>query len=123
MAYDMNPGMKAVATGSASAVVEDNVRESGAGRWTVIRIPTLSFYEYCEIVGITRNIDCEDVFKLNTLSQQEQTRFIMGLSDLQVHLMKYLQMGGFPELAKSDDIPYAQKILREDVMVIKVGSR
>lgn len=40
----------------------------------------------------------------------------MGLSDLQVHLMRYLQMGGFPELAKSDDIPYAQKILREDVM-------
>lgn len=116
MAYDMNPGMKAVATGSASAVVEDNVRESGAGRWTVIRIPTLSFYEYCEIVGITRNIDCEDVFKLHTLSQQEQTRIIMGLSDLQVHLMRYLQMGGFPELAKSDDIPYAQKILREDVM-------
>jgi predicted AAA+ superfamily ATPase len=30
--------------------------------------------------------------------------------------MRYLQMGGFPELAKSDDIPYAQKILREDVM-------
>ena len=37
MAYDMNPLMHAVATGSASAIVEDNVRESGAGRWTVIK--------------------------------------------------------------------------------------
>lgn len=116
MAYDMNPCMKAVATGSASAIVEDNVRESGAGRWTVIRIPTLSFYEYCEIKGLTKNIEIDDVFKMHTLSQQEQTRIIMGLSDLQIHLMRYLQMGGFPELAKSDDIPYAQKLLREDVM-------
>ena len=116
MAYDLNPGMKAVATGSASAVVEDNVRESGAGRWTVIRIPTLSFYEYCEIKGLSKNIAVDDVFKMHTLSQQEQTRIIMGLSDLQIHLMRYLQMGGFPELAKSDDIPYAQKLLREDVM-------
>lgn len=116
MAYDMNPGMKAVATGSASAVVEDNVRESGAGRWTVIRIPTLSFYEYCEIKGIKKNIEIEDVFKIHTLSKQQQTSIIMGLSDLQIHLMRYLQMGGFPELTTSEDIPYAQKLLREDVM-------
>lgn len=116
MAYDMNPQMRAVATGSASAAVEDGVRESGAGRWTVIRIPTLSFYEYCQIKGLDFNADCEDVFKIHTLSQQEQTRAIMGLSDLQVHLMRYLQLGGFPELVKTEDVAYAQALIREDVM-------
>ena len=116
MAYDMNPEMRAVATGSASAAVEEGVRESGAGRWTVIRIPTLSFYEYCQIKGIDIKVECEDVFKLHTLSQQEQTRIIMGISDLQIHLMRYLQLGGFPELVKTEDIVYAQSLIREDVM-------
>lgn len=116
MAYDMNPQMRAVATGSASAAVEDGVRESGAGRWTVIRIPTLSFYEYCQIKGLNMNADCEDVFKIHTLSQQDQTRIIMGLTDLQVHLMRYLQLGGFPELVKTEDVTYAQALIREDVM-------
>lgn len=116
MAYDMNPEMRAIATGSASAAVEEGVRESGAGRWTVIRIPTLSFYEYCQIKGVEMNAECEAVFKIHMLSQQEQTRLIMGLSDLQVHLMRYLQLGGFPELVKTEDTVYAQSLIREDVM-------
>lgn len=116
MAYDMNPEMRAVATGSASAVVEDNVRESGAGRWTVIKIPTLSFYEYCEIKGIEKNISCDNVFGLHLLTRQEQSQIIMGLSDLQIHLMRYLQLGGFPELVKTEDVSYAQTLIREDVM-------
>lgn len=116
IAYDMNPMMRAVATGSASAAVEGNVRESGAGRWTVIKIPTLSFYEYCAIKGIAKDIEIEDVFKIHELSKQEQTRIILGLKDLQVHLMRYLQMGGFPELVSTEDTVYAQRLLREDVM-------
>lgn len=116
MAYDMNPEMRAVATGSASAAVESDVRESGAGRWTVIKIPTLSFYEYCEIKGIQKNASCENVFGLHLLSRQEQTQLIMGLSDLQIHLMRYLQLGGFPELVKTEDTAYAQTLIREAVM-------
>lgn len=116
MAYDMNPLMHVVATGSASAVVEDNVRESGAGRWTIIKIPPLSFYEYCEIKGVSKKIEDIDVFKIHELTKQEQTRIILALKDLQVHLMRYLQMGGFPELVNTEDLAYAQKLLREDVM-------
>ena len=116
MAYDMNPEMRAVATGSASAAVEDGIRESGAGRWTVIKVPTLSFYEYCQIKGLDINISCEDVFQIHTLPKQEQTRIIMGLSDLQIHLMRYLQLGGFPELVNTEDVTYAQALIREDVM-------
>ena len=116
MAYDLHPAMRAVATGSASAAVEAGFRESGAGRWTVINIPTLSFYEYCKIKGLGADSDCEDVFKLHTLSRQEQTRIIMGLHDLQVPLMHYLTLGGFPELVNTQDTAYAQALIREAVM-------
>lgn len=116
MLYDLNPDMRSIATGSASSIVESDVRESGAGRWTVIKVPTLSFYEYCEIKGINKNVDIENVFSIHELPKQEQTRLIMALSDLQIHMMKYLQVGGFPELVNSEDIPYAQKLIREDVM-------
>lgn len=114
--YDLNPRMKAVTTGSASAVVEKDVSESGAGRWTVIKVPTLSFYEYCEIKGVHKNLQKVDVFKMHEFSQQEQTQIIMSLSDLNVHLMRYLQIGGFPELVNTEDVAYAQRLLREDVM-------
>ena len=116
MAYDMNPEMKAIATGSASSAVELGVRESGAGRWTKINIPTLTFYEYCKIKGIAPDISCDDVFKLHTLPLTEQTRIITGLSSLQVPLMHYLKSGGFPELVNTEDVEYAQSLIREDVM-------
>ena len=116
MLYDLNPEMRAVATGSASSVVESDVRESGAGRWTVIKVPTLSFYEYCKIKGIDKSVEIDNVFSLHTLSKQDQTAMIMSLSDLQIYMMKYLQTGGFPELVNTEDISYAQKLIREDVM-------
>ena len=116
MLYDLNPMVHAVATGSASSMVEGAVRESGAGRWTVIKIPTLSFYEYCAIKGIVKNIPKINVFKIHELSKQEQTQIILSLSDLQIQLVKYLQMGGFPELVNAEDVLYAQKLLREDVV-------
>lgn len=107
MAYDMNPDMRSVATGSASAAIEDDVRESGAGRWTVIKVTTLSFYEYCALKGISKAQSVDDVFRIHTLSKQQQTQLMMGLSDLQIHLMRYMQIGGFPELVKTEDVPYA----------------
>jgi len=116
MLYDLNPTMRSVATGSASAAVEKGIRESGAGRWTVIKVPTLSFYEFCEIKGIKKNIPDVDVFSMHKMTSQEQTRIIIGLSDLQVHLMRYLQLGGFPELVNANDLTYAQRLLREDVL-------
>ncbi|KRF39113.1 ATP-binding protein [Paenibacillus sp. Soil787] len=47
--YDSQPSYKIMATGSASPVLAAKATESGVGRWTLIRIPTLSFYEYIEI--------------------------------------------------------------------------
>ena len=38
------------------------------------------------------------------------------MSFLQPHFIRYLQVGGFPELALSSDDVYAQRILREDIV-------
>ena len=52
--YDMQPDTNVVATGSASPALMKGNQESGAGRWSVIQVPTMSFYEYCEILDLDR---------------------------------------------------------------------
>jgi predicted AAA+ superfamily ATPase len=107
-----------MATGSASPVLSDKMVESGLGRWTIIHVPTLSFYEYCQLLKIEvpelpANIKPTQIY---LRSLQEQTEIFHKLSILQVHFIRYLQVGGFPELALSSDDLYAQRILREDIV-------
>ncbi len=116
--YDNQPDTRVVATGSASPALMKGSRESGAGRWTVIQVPTLSFYEYCELVGVERP-DIPDGLKITALlskSQIERTQIMLQLSKVQNHFMRYLQVGGFPELALADNDLMAQQIMREDVV-------
>ncbi|MBQ1453969.1 MAG: ATP-binding protein, partial [Ruminococcus sp.] len=116
--YDMNPETKIVATGSASPALMKGNAESGAGRWTVINVPTMSFYEYCELIGVPKPNLPED-FQVSTfaqLSRPEQTQIMLQLSDVQKHFNRYLQVGGFPELALSDNDMMAQQIMSEDVV-------
>ncbi|MGL4521008.1 MAG: DUF4143 domain-containing protein [Bacilli bacterium] len=44
------------------------------------------------------------------------TAIMIALQPLQKHFHQYLLIGGFPEVAKTNDIPFAQKIIREDVV-------
>ena len=116
--YDTQPDTRVVATGSASPALTKGSRESGAGRWTVIQVPTMSFYEYCELLNIDRPDIPEDL-KITSLinkSQIERTQIMMQLSKVQNHFMRYLQVGGFPELALADNDIMAQQIMREDVV-------
>ena len=116
--YDMQPDTKVVATGSASPALIKGNQESGTGRWTVIQVPTMSFYEYCELIG-TDKPELPDEFrvtKLGKMSQQERTAVMIQLSKVQNHFMRYLQVGGFPELALADSDLMAQQIMREDVV-------
>ncbi|HZK61385.1 MAG TPA: AAA family ATPase, partial [Anaerovoracaceae bacterium] len=50
--YDSRPNLRLVATGSASPTLEKGSADSGVGRWSVLKIPTLSFYEYCDLLEI-----------------------------------------------------------------------
>ncbi len=116
--YDIQPETQIVATGSASPALIKGSTESGAGRWSVISVPTLSFYEYCELIGIPAP-NFEKNLKISSflsLSRVEQTEIILKLSDIQKHFTRYLQVGGFPELALSNDDIMAQQIMREDVV-------
>lgn len=116
--YDMQLDTKVVATGSASPALIKGNQESGAGRWSVIPVPTMSFYEYCELLDLERP-ELPSDFKptqMLSMTQQERTQIMLQLSKVQNHFTRYLQVGGFPELAKADNDIMAQQIMREDVV-------
>jgi predicted AAA+ superfamily ATPase len=107
-----------VATGSASPVLRQKASESGAGRWTVIQVPTLSFFEYCEMLDLERPDLPDDLKPTNIFRQdnRETTILMNRMSVLQKHFHRYLTVGGFPELALAKDDFFAQSIMREDVV-------
>ncbi len=116
--YDMQPETHVVATGSASPALIRGNQESGAGRTTVIQVPTLSFYEYCELLS-TQKPELEKNLKVTSflnMTHDERIKIMLKLSDVQRHFIRYLQVGGFPELALADNDLLAQQIMREDVV-------
>ena len=115
--YDTQPETQMVATGSASPALIKGSTESGAGRWSVIQVPTLSFYEYCGLLDIDlpRLPERLKITPMLRMTQQQRTDIVMQLSKVQNHFTRYLQIGGFPELALADNDIMAQQIMREDV--------
>lgn len=116
--YDTQPLTKIIATGSASPVLAKKATESGVGRWTIVQIPTLSFYEYCELLDVERPELPRDIRPtgLIHLDKKDWNELFARLSVLQKHFNRYMQVGGFPELALSKDDYLAQAIMREDVV-------
>ena len=116
--YDMQPETNVVATGSASPALMKGNQESGAGRWSVIQVPTMSFYEYCDLLNLDKPNLPENLKATQMLhmTQQERTQIMLQLSKVQKHFHRYLQVGGFPELALADNDLFAQQIMREDVV-------
>jgi len=116
--YDLRPECNVIATGSASPALVKGNQESGAGRWSLIQVPTLSFYEYCKLTGVEHGVistdfHFEDLLQMN---QSERQEILLKLSGLQVHLNRYLLVGGFPELAIAENDTWAQQLMREDVV-------
>ena len=116
--YDTQPETKCVATGSASPALVRGSAESGAGRWSVIQVPTLSFFEYCSLinVGIPELGSAVRPSAFAHMTRQERTRVMMSLAPVQNHFSRYLRVGGFPELALASDELLAQQVMREDVV-------
>lgn len=115
--YDTRPGLQLVATGSASPHIEKGARDSGVGRWRVLRMPTLSFREYCDIMKLPTLVERE--VNLETVLRMEPAGFtalLRRFSGLEPHWRRYLSLGGFPELLKTDVVSRAQSVLREDVV-------
>lgn len=116
--YDQHPSYKIMATGSASPILSTKMSESGVGRWTQIKIPTLSFYEYIDLIEVNKPILPRNIkpTQLGNISEQDLSSIMISLQPLQKHFHQYLLIGGFPEVAKTRDISFAQKIIREDVV-------
>jgi len=116
---DPRRDMTIVATGSASPVIEKGASDSGAGRWNVLKVPTLSFYEYCKLLELQNLPEIPAglrLTQLTELSKGELAGLMDNFSPIQQHFNRYLTIGGFPELVLSDDDTYAQRMLREDVV-------
>ncbi len=116
--YDLQPDTKCVATGSASPALIRGSEESGAGRWSIIQVPTLSFFEYCSLIGAETPTLGPEVrpTAFARMTKQERTQIMMKLTPLQNHFNRYLTVGGFPELALASNDLMAQQIMREDVV-------
>lgn len=116
--YDSRKDIRITATGSASPILEKNSTDSGTGRWNILKIPTMSFYEYCQLLQIESPI-LQEGLKLTELvecSKSELGDLMEQFVSLESHFNRYLIIGGFPELVLSDDDAYAQRMLREDVV-------
>lgn len=116
--YDSRKDIRLIATGSASPILERGAADSGTGRWSVLKIPTMSFYEYCRLLGLDLPV-LEDELRLSELqgfSSAQLGSLMDKFTPLQNHFNRYLMIGGFPELVLSNDDVYAQRMLREDVV-------
>jgi predicted AAA+ superfamily ATPase len=117
--YDSRKDIRLTATGSASPVIVKGASDSGAGRWNILKVPTLSFYEYCELLQLADRPEIDGDIRLTTLAKMpkgELADIINRLTPLQGHFNRYLTIGGFPELVLAADDAYAQRMLREDVV-------
>ena len=116
--YDSRKDIRLTATGSASPILEKGSTDSGTGRWSILKIPTMSFYEYCRLLQIEEPIlpDNLRLTKLVKMSKAELGDLMDRFAPLEVHFNRYLMIGVFPELVLSDDDMYAQRMLREDVV-------
>lgn len=116
--YDSRKDIRLAATGSASPILEKGATDSGTGRWRVLRIPTMSFYEYCRLLKLEEPFSDESI-RLTSLAELPKAQLLdmtQRFVPLVTHFNRYLNVGGFPELVLSDDDLYAQRILREDVV-------
>lgn len=115
--YDSRKDIRMIATGSASPILEKGSADSGTGRWSILKIPTMSFYEYCRLLGLEAPVLPEHLrlSELASMSNAALGDLMERFSPLQNHFNRYLTIGGFPELVLSDDDAYAQRMLREDV--------
>ena len=89
--YDSKKDIRLIATGSASPILEKGGADSGTGRWSVLKIPTMSFYEYCQLLGLEEpdlpeNIQLSKFVKMNMAELGDLSDF---LTPLQVLLTRH----------------------------------
>ncbi|MBR0197396.1 MAG: ATP-binding protein [Kiritimatiellae bacterium] len=82
---DSYPNIRFIASGSAASVLARGARESGAGRFTDLKLAPLTFYEYIDMIGKDEGL----------FESMEQTNKLF---------IDYVNFGGYPELASNQDV-------------------
>lgn len=85
---DSYPNIRFAASGSAASVLATGSRESGAGRFTDLKLAPLSFYEYVKMIG-------------------QDERLFESMEQANRCFVEYVNFGGYPELV-------ANQAVRED---------
>ena len=114
---DFNKQRRLIFTGSAMPLI-DMESESGVGRWYTIRLTTLSFYEYLNLIGV-KLPNLPRIFSLITLFSWPKSEFYKHgevIKSFIPHFYEYLVRGGFPQTARVESISQAQRLLREDII-------
>lgn len=114
---DFNKQRRIVFTGSAMPLAEAG-QESGVGRWHVIKLTTLSFYEYLQIkqLDLPPLPDVRSLKELFDWDAPDVYRCTEAASQYVAHFHEYLLRGGFPQPALIESLTQAQRLLREDII-------
>ena len=82
---DSYPNIRFAASGSAASVLVKGARESGAGRFTDLKLAPLSFYEYCLMIGADE-------------------RMFESMESANKCFIDYVNYGGYPELVANQAV-------------------
>lgn len=116
--YDRYSEVRMAAAGSASTLLEKGYVESGIGRFILIKVPTLSFGEYCNFRGLPKpewEID-GTLETITTINEVQKLRLSEAFRHLEEPFRDYLLVGGFPEIAPIRDPSKALSIIRTQIL-------
>lgn len=99
---DSYPAYRFAATGSAAAALRLRSHESGAGRFSNMVLPPLTFAEYLLFIGREKElVQCTESDDPGAKRYAYSTPNIQALND---EFIKYLNFGGYPEAVFSETI-------------------
>jgi uncharacterized protein len=107
---DSHTECRFVASGSAAAALKTKSAESGAGRFTDFILPPLTFCEFLRMTGVEDDV----VQHAGPTPHDFAARSIVELNR---QFVRYLNFGGYPELALSPDMQLESgRYVRSDIL-------
>jgi predicted AAA+ superfamily ATPase len=104
--HDVGTLTRFVVSGSANAALDRGSRESGAGRFTDFLLPPLTFAEFLHM---------RDVAQL--VAHDEGGLFATDIEELNREFIRYLNFGGYPEVALGPDLQANPvRFMRSDII-------
>jgi predicted AAA+ superfamily ATPase len=103
---DEFPQVRFIASGSAAAALRRKSHESGAGRFTDLLLPPLTFHEFLELSGRGRDFSVAGLPGL-----------LRDIDALNTEFVEYLNFGGYPEMVMSSAVRNdADRFIRSDII-------